>query len=214
MEYIKYPRTFHLWNSEALANDDKFIESLDGLVGQDVVVTEKMDGENTTMTCERCYARSLDSVSHFTRDWVRSFWATIQHELPLGWRFCGENLYARHAIAYDNLPSFFIGFSIWDESNTALPWDDAVSYMTMLGITPAPVIYRGVFDLDAIHSAFLQYRSNLGREVEGYVVRRSGPIPHEQFGMWAAKWVRRGHVQGDSHWMYGGKQIETNKLAA
>ncbi len=42
---IKYPRTFHLPWSPGLTKDDKRIENLDGFIGREVVVTEKMDGE-------------------------------------------------------------------------------------------------------------------------------------------------------------------------
>ena len=213
MEPIKYPRTFHLPWSESKANDDKVLSSLAGLAGQEVVVTEKMDGENTTLMADTCYARSLDSVSHFTRDWVRAFWASIRHELPPGWRFCGENLYARHAIAYDALRSYYMGFSVWDETYTALPWDEAVGYMNMLNIVPVEVLYRGIFDPGAIRAAYAAYREKVGREVEGYVVRRAGAIPHDKFTEWVGKYVRPNHCAGAPHWLYGGSRIELNRLA-
>lgn len=56
------------------------------------------------------------SSSRYTpsRDWIKALHGQIAHEIPEGWRLCGENLYARHSIAYDALPSYFTLFSIWD----------------------------------------------------------------------------------------------------
>ena len=42
----KYGRTFHLPISLGATSDDKILTSLEGLSGDDLIVTEKMDGEN------------------------------------------------------------------------------------------------------------------------------------------------------------------------
>ena len=47
---LKYPRTYHLATSPGLQNDDRRLSStLAPFLGQRVVVTEKIDGEGTTM---------------------------------------------------------------------------------------------------------------------------------------------------------------------
>ena len=46
---IKYPRTPHLPWSLGATNDDVKQRDLSHFVGKQVVVTEKMDGENTTL---------------------------------------------------------------------------------------------------------------------------------------------------------------------
>ena len=38
------------------------------LIGKQVIVTEKMDGENTSMYRHRIHARSIDSLPHPSRD--------------------------------------------------------------------------------------------------------------------------------------------------
>ena len=48
-KYTKYPRTMHLPFSEGVTSDDKMIKSLDAFQNCRVIVTEKMDGENTTI---------------------------------------------------------------------------------------------------------------------------------------------------------------------
>ncbi|WP_306418418.1 RNA ligase family protein [Ruegeria sp. Alg231-54] len=46
----KYGRTFHLPQSPGATSDDKIMSSVDELSSADeVVFTEKMDGENTTI---------------------------------------------------------------------------------------------------------------------------------------------------------------------
>ena len=71
MEY-KYPRTFHLPWSPGCTSDDKVLKSVDHFVGKRVIVTEKMDGENTTISKNKIYARSIDSKDHESRHWVKA----------------------------------------------------------------------------------------------------------------------------------------------
>jgi hypothetical protein len=59
MTYIKYPRTPHLPWSESLDDDDFVIEDVDALFENEIVMTEKMDGENTTCSVVR---RSLPRI--------------------------------------------------------------------------------------------------------------------------------------------------------
>ena len=52
----------------------------------------------------------------------------------------------------------------------------------------------------------------LGGSREGVVVRRAGAFPDEVFSRSLAKWVRKGHVQTDEHWMH--QAIVAQKLAS
>ena len=64
---VKFPRTFHMPFSPGATSDDKILKSLDHFIGLEVVVTEKVDGENTTFTRTRTHARSVDSANHWSR---------------------------------------------------------------------------------------------------------------------------------------------------
>jgi len=108
----KYPRTTHLPWSEGGSDDDRILRSTEHFRNKIVVVTEKMDGENTTMYSQHIHARSLDSKHHPSRDWVKNFWQQIRFNIPEGYRICGENMYGTHSIHYNNLKSYFLGFSI------------------------------------------------------------------------------------------------------
>jgi hypothetical protein len=206
--YTKYPRTFHFPWSEAVTSDDKVVPSVAHLEGRQVIVTEKMDGENTTMYRHHIHARSLDSKGGEDRAWVKQFWASIRGEIPEGWRICGENLWAKHSVSYTNLRSYFYGFSIWDADNQALSWEDTVDYFAMLGITPVPMLYSGVWDEVVIRN--LSKSLNLV-EAEGYVVRLADSFHYDNFSTSVAKFVRKGHVQTDKHWR--SQQFVPNGLA-
>lgn len=204
---FKYPRTPHLPVSPGATNDDKMLANVDHFLGKDVVITMKMDGENTTMYNDGMHARSIDSRAHPSRDWVKAFHASICHEIPDGWRICGENLYARHSIEYENLPSYFMGFSVWDDSNTALTWESTVEVFTMLGIQSVPVLYEGVFN----ESVITQLIKNFDTEKnEGFVIRLAGSFHYTEFEQSVAKWVRENHVQTDTHWTHS--KVVPNKL--
>jgi len=167
-EYVKYPRTFHVPWSPGLTQDDRVLPSTDVFKGREIVMTEKMDGENTTMYHDYIHARSLDSAGHPSRGWVKNLHGQIQGDIPVGWRLCGENLFAEHSIRYDNLPSYFMLFSIWDENNTCLSWDETIEYAAVLGLEMVPTLYRGPWDEEKIRS--IEKDMDFTRQ-EGYTVR-------------------------------------------
>lgn len=204
---IKYPSTPHLPFSPGLQNDDRRITTLEHLEGRRVIATEKLDGENTSMYRDAFHARSLDSQHHSSRDFVKALWGSIAYMIPKGFRVCGENMYAKHSIAYDNLLNYFYGFSVWDARNVALNWDETVSFLTHLELPVAPVLYDGVFDLKELER--LADSLDTDRQ-EGFVVRAWDEVPFKDFEVKFAKWVRKGHVQTDEHWMT--QAVVPNKL--
>lgn len=217
MERIKYPRTYHLPFSKGLQSDDKLIETLDSFMGQEVIATMKMDGENTTFTHEFMHARSVDSPHNFTRDWVKKLHSIIKHEIPENWRFCGENVAYYHSIEYNNLESFFYLFSIWNEKNECLSWDEMMVWADILDLATPEVLYRGTFDLALLE----KISKNLDTtQNEGFTVRLANGFHYDQFSTSLTKFVREGHVQPDekedingntvtSHWL---KRTYPNKL--
>lgn len=206
MGHYKYPRTRHLPWSPGATKDDLKSEGINAFVGRRVVVTEKMDGENTSLYRDRTHARSIDSRHHPSRNWVKAMHGRVAPEIPEGWRLCGENLYARHSIAYDSLPSYFMLFSVWNAENRCLGWDATVEWADLLGLQTVPVLYDGMFDADWLRDLDL----DLSRS-EGYVVRLADGFHYDAFGTSVAKWVRENHVQTDQHWM--SKAVVPNGLA-
>ncbi|MCB9674579.1 MAG: AAA family ATPase [Alphaproteobacteria bacterium] len=191
----KYPRTPHLPWSPGATGDDVRLADVDRFEGREVVVTEKLDGENTTLYRDGLHARSLDSAHHPSRTWVKALHARIAASLPDDVRVCGESLAARHSIAYADLDGFFYAFSVW-RGDTALSWDDTVAFAHARGLPTPRVLYRGTFDRKRIRAL----KVHPERE-EGYVVRLADAFAYADFGASVAKWVRPGHVTTDAHWM-------------
>lgn len=198
--YVKYPSTFHLPWSEGVQNDDHIMPSTERFEGSHVVVTEKMDGENTSLYSDHIHARSLDSANHPSRNWVKNHWATVRTSIPDGWRICGENMYAQHSIAYSNLETYFLVFSIWNEKNECLSWNETLEWVDMLELSTVPILYEGEYNEKKIKQLWNEMDPMFH---EGYVVRVADSFHYSEFAECVGKFVRKGHVQTDEHWMKG-----------
>lgn len=216
---VKYGRTYHFPWSKSLVGDDKMIESIASFEGKRVVVTEKMDGENTTIYADgQTHARSLDSKYHPSRTFLKQKAATLQANILMAdnaeylqkLRFCGENTYAQHQIEYVDLEDYFLLFSIWD-GEKALDWDQTMAIAKQLGLKTVPILYDGVWDEKKIQSIF---ETTLKDGKEGIVVRVAEGFlkkDMESFQPKIAKAVRKGHVnESEEHWM--SKPVIPNKL--
>jgi len=202
---VKYPRTYHLPWSSGISDDDKVLKDVTHFTGKVIVMSEKMDGENTTMSKNYIHARSVDSIHHPSRDWVKRFWSTIRMHIPEGFRICGENMYAKHSIFYENLCSYFLGFSVW-ENDKCLSWAETLEWFELLGISSVPVLYVGIYDEERIKSIW----EKNNKDKEGYVIRIADSFNYNEFKESVAKYVRKDHISTDDHWMY--RTIVPNKL--
>jgi hypothetical protein len=199
---VKYPSTPHVSWSPGTHRDDSYHEDEGFLARRPVVVTEKMDGENTTIYSDAYHARSLDTPYHPSREWVGRVAGEIGYMIPDGWRVCGENVYAKHSIEYDDLRDYFQVFSVWNENNFCLSWRETYEWASLLGLDTVPVLYEGAFDRALFESWDEEDVCEMaGRESEGYVIRTAEGFPFSEFGMHMAKWVRENHVRTDEHWL-------------
>lgn len=196
-EHVKYPRTYHVPWSLGCTKDDKKHTSMEQFHNKRVIVTEKMDGENSSLYNDKYHARSIDTDNHISRSWIKQFHNSIQYNIPKGYRVCGENLFAQHSIGYENLKSYFYGFSIWNEQNICLSWDDTIEWFNLLDIICVPVLYDGLYDEQLIST--LWHNSDHAR-VEGYVIRLADSFSYNEFNKYVAKFVRPNHVQTSKHW--------------
>jgi hypothetical protein len=221
MDRIKYPRTFHFPWSDSNSSDDVWWKDTSPFAGRRIIMTEKMDGECASVYPDgHVHARSVDTDRHPSRTWVKRIAAEVAHEIPKGWRVCGENMYACHSIFYTHLPSYLLVYGIYDENNHCLPWDTVKSVCEMLGLSTVPVLYDGLWDeklvrgLWAGKGTYPTYaQSNpdavapkfpedfVPCEAEGYVVRLADSFPHADFARCCAKYVRENHVTTSTHWM-------------
>ncbi len=207
MDPVKYPRSFHLPWSAGATSDDKTLSDTKHFEGQAVVVTTKMDGENTTLYRDYMHARSLTYEHHESRSMVRSMHAAMKHTIPQDFRICGENLYARHSIEYQTLTSYFQVFSIW-EQNRCLSWAETIEWSALLGLQTVPVLYQGPWDEKVIRGLYSPTHDQ--DPMEGYVVRLAGSFEYQDFSRSLAKFVRANHVTTDQHWK--AQRVVPNRL--
>jgi len=170
---------------------------------------------NCTMYNDYMHCRSLDSGAHESRNWVKNEWAQKAYAIPEGWRVCGENMFAKHAIHYTKekgnaLSTYFYMFSIWDERNVCLSWDETADNAYILGFTLVPVIYEGIWDMDFITELNKKMETN-PNTIEGYVVRLAREYHYSEFRNVCGKYVRKNHV-ANNHGHWAQQKIIKNEL--
>ncbi|AUX36176.1 MULTISPECIES: RNA ligase family protein [Sorangium] len=214
----KYPRSFHLPWSPGGTSDDKRMADVSGLLGVEIVITEKCDGSNLTYTRKSVFSRSHSGPpSHPSFDLAKATHARIAHLLSEGTSVFCEYCYAVHSIEYEALPGYSLVFGVRDDARGLFwEWDMVVVQANDLGLPTVPVLFRGRVEdgceLEALTSALAREPSAFGGPREGVVVRVAGEFPDAAFQRCLAKWVRRGHVQTDEHWMH--QEIRPQRLSA
>lgn len=193
------------WPSTPYITDLSPEELYDRFDGRHVIVTEKLDGENTTMTNEFIHARSLDSKPHPSRDYVRGMWGAIRYRIPTGLYIVGENVYAKHSIFYPEISSPFYVFAMYEhkigKGLELYSWSRTVKMAKQLGLFTVPVLGEAITGVKHM-DLWKKGPSKYGPEREGFVVRPECEFPLKDWEKRTAKWVRPNHVQTDAHWMY------------
>jgi len=215
-KYVKFPKISHFpWSLGVDEETDRVMSAVDiaGVFGgMPVVVGEKLDGECSSLYSDHVHARSIDGRNHLSRNWLKRMHASIAHDIPDGWRICGENVFAQHSIPYGNLTTYFYVFAIYTDRNVCLGWDDTMEWSEMLGLEVVPVIWRGVYDEEKVRGCYTGRSYFDGSPQEGYVMRLSGPMSFGGSGRGFAKFVRKDHVQTSHNWM--NQPVVQNKLKA
>lgn len=202
MQTQKYGRTYHLPFSEGVTSDDKVLWEWEKLLQQPVVITEKLDGENTCLKSTGVYARSHTAPTR--NPWAGNMWEIwnrVQHDLG-DLEVFGENLYGVHSIKYERLSYHFYVFAI-RVGEEWLSWDEVVFYAEALELPTAPLLEYGSFSATAIKKIIderLKKGSVLGGECEGVVVRNAANFNTANFKENVLKYVRKNHVKTDEHW--------------
>ena len=203
---LKYPRTYHFPFSKGLSGDDKRVDLgwWEYLKDHELILTEKLDGQNNSIYRDGVFARSHSSPT--THPWDRYLTETyerIKNLLSPEEGIYGESLYAIHSIEYQKLPSYFFMFAARDEERW-YSWDEVTEMAEILQLPTVPVLERRIFkspeDLQRTIEEFMKHRSTFGDTIEGVVVRISENFLPEDFSKYVIKYVRENHVQTDTHW--------------
>src|SRR5438034_1274748 len=156
-DFIKYPRTPHLFGSKG-TDDDKHLgreESEAFIADPSLIVEEKLDGTNVGIhfiasgrMVLQCRGHEITEGMHPQYDLFKQ-WTSVKRpalEEMLGSRFIlyGEWLYARHSLHYRKLPHYFFEFDIYDKAQGKfLDFDTRLTMVERTGIYTVPVLHRG-----------------------------------------------------------------------
>ena len=155
----KYPRTPHLQGSRLQPGDEDLSQvSFSEIKDRNIVIEEKIDGANSAISFSKDGELLLQSRGHYLTGGFRERhynllkqWATVHQEKffdVLGERYImyGEWMYAKHAIFYDALPSYFMEFDIYDrEKQIYLDTPSRRKLTSQMPVCSVPVLATGRF---------------------------------------------------------------------
>lgn len=163
-EFVKYPRTPHLFGSVGTP-DDKHLgeaESMRFIADGSLIVEEKIDGTNvglhftaTGQMVLQCRGHLITEGMHPQYDLFKQ-WTTVKRsvlEERLEDRFIlfGEWMYARHSVHYRQLPHYFFEFDIYDKRNEAfLSLQRRLLLLEGTGLHTVPVVHRGALSRERL----------------------------------------------------------------
>lgn len=156
-DFIKYPRTPHLFGSKG-TDDDKHLgeaESLRFIADGSLIVEEKLDGTNVGLHFSdegelvlQCRGHLITEGMHpqydLFKQWVAVKRDVLEQRLESRYILFGEWLYARHTVAYRQLSHYFYEFDIYDKQQQAfLDLQQRLALLAGSGIQTVPVIHSG-----------------------------------------------------------------------
>ena len=161
-EFVKYPRTPHLFGSTG-TSDDKHLgdeESRLFVADESLIVEEKIDGTNVGIHFTtsgqlvlQCRGHLITTGMHPQYDLFKQWTAVkrdmLEDRLQDRYILFGEWLYAKHSIHYRQLPHYFFEFDIYDkEAEQFLSLERRLELVDGTGIQTVPVVHRGAIDKD------------------------------------------------------------------
>ena len=223
MESRKYGRTYHFPFSPGSTSDDRiqydywnYIQQM-----QQVIHTEKLDGENNCLNRWGMFARSHTTPT--TSPWtshLRQRWELLKNDLG-DLELFGENIYAIHSIAYEHIEHYFYVFAIRCQDQW-LSWEEVCFYAAAFDLPTVPVLglalntreeiaFRAeVLNFTRKQSAFasVDVKTGTACTIEGVVSRNSKGFAVDELGTNVFKYVRKGHVKTDEHWTRNWKRAK------
>jgi hypothetical protein len=155
--FIKYPRTPHLFGSRG-TDDDKHLDhkaSEAFIANPSLVVEEKLDGTNVGIHFTsagrmvlQCRGHEITEGMHPQYDLFKQ-WTSVKRPMLadlLGGQYIlyGEWLYAKHSVHYRKLPHYFFEFDIYDKDvGRFLDLTARLRLLEGTGLHTVPVLYRG-----------------------------------------------------------------------
>lgn len=220
-DFYKFPSTPHLVTLPGVdVRDDKVVsaDELEEFLQHDVTVEEKIDGANLGISFDsdgnihvqnRGAFLPLPGAGQWKKldQWLAPKTDSLFESLSDRYILFGEWCYAQHAVSYERLPDWFLGFDLYDKQVERFLCvqrrDDALQEA---GIIPVPVIARGRFTFEVLKSLLSNSVFSDG-PAEGLYLR----LDRDEWLHLRAKLVRPAFVQSmDRHWSRSG--IKPNRL--
>lgn len=156
-DFVKYPRTPHLFGSTG-TNDDKHLgerESIAFLSRDSLIVEEKIDGTNVGIhfgdagnLVLQCRGHLITEGMHPQYDLFKQ-WATVklralEDRLANRYILFGEWVYAKHSVHYRRLAHYFFEFDVYDKHEAAfISLDRRLNVLEGSGVCTVPVLHTG-----------------------------------------------------------------------
>jgi ATP-dependent RNA circularization protein (DNA/RNA ligase family) len=212
-DFFRFPHTPHLaWLSPGSPRDDKVLpaDQVTKLLGEEVVVEEKLDGANLGFSLGVDGALRAQNRGQYLTEphagqfarlpmWLAQHGDALQAVLPPAHIFFGEWCAARHSLAYTALPDWFLLFDVYD-CTVGRFWSTARRNVLagQAGLKTVPQIFHGKTSLSHLEQCITTEHSHYSDgAMEGVIVRRESVAWCEA----RAKLVRPGFTQAiDTHW--------------
>lgn len=223
-EFFRFPHTPHVaWLSVGLPRDDKVLSPAEAhaLLSGEVVVEEKLDGANLGISVENGELRLQNRGAYLhtpyhgqfsrAKSWIEGHQYDLMPALGDTLILFGEWCAARHSVAYDHLPDWFVAFDIYDRAEKRF-WSTnrRNTWASGLDISAVPMLYKGSLTFAALKELVLTRTSCFDAgNLEGVVVRRES----KEFLDQRAKLVHPDFAQSlGEHWRQ--RIIEWNTVAS
>lgn len=163
-EFMKYPRTPHLFGSRG-TDDDKHLgeaESRRFIADQSLIVEEKLDGTNVGIHFTDEGGMVLQARGHLItegmhpqydlfKQWCAVKRPVLEDRLEDRFILFGEWVYARHSVHYQQLPHYFFEFDIYDKQGEVfLNLERRLALLKGTGIHTVPVLHVGALDREML----------------------------------------------------------------
>ncbi|BGP44999.1 hypothetical protein JCM10450v2_000814 [Rhodotorula kratochvilovae] len=232
---LKFPRTPHALDLGAATADDLLLPTSSPARavrrGAQVVVTEKVDGANLAFSLSAEGVLRVQNRSHYIDAGAHAQFRALErwmaaHEkglrdvlgkdeyFPGRFVLYGEWMAATHSIAYNNLPSLFLAYDLYDRTLSAfLPRAALEARLARTRIPLVPVLdVRSTWPSAEELAALAEGPSAFIRAEEGADGRREGvylKLEDAERVLDRAKVVRGDFIAGNAHWTRAPLRLNT-----
>lgn len=221
--FFRFPHTPHLaWLGPGTPRDDKVLaaDEAAALLADEVMVEEKLDGANLGVSLADNGTLRLQNRGQYLHPpfagqfqrlggWIAAHEHALRRELSPGLVMFGEWCAARHSVAYDRLPDWWVVFDVYEHSQQRfLSTVRRNALAARMGLAVVRKVLRGRKTLTELTSRLSaepsRYRAG---PIEGFVIRKE----NSDWLIARGKLVHPEFVQGiGEHWRR--RRIEWNRV--